>query len=260
MRCEAIKDLVSNALALELGCRHVAPGHTMISSPFMNLDGDYPEVHVIADNVGGFLLTDYGEVFRGLLNNNIDGSDTESRAGVLQRLNKLLGVEHVDGRFQLAVSSDADLGTGLVRMFQALAFAEDLIFTASPRDEAVFNDRVSDSLESLEAKLQRNQPLKGVSGRQYSVDFRVHRTRDVWIEAISATTKGSFRQQVNNAYTMWSDAGASVRRITLLDDTSPVMDSSAIHLLQGVTNVELWSDQEAFRRSVVDLIASPQIS
>ena len=256
MRCDQVKNILSVALSEEIDCQEEG-GHVVVSSPFMNLDGDYPEVHIVEDALGNLLLTDYGESYRSLADKNIDLPNSQVRAEVLDRVYSLLGVRLERGRFQITVPAD-DLGNGILRMFQTFAFVEDLIFTASPREEAEFKDRVISILMPLatHGRLQRNQEFIGKSGRKYSADFHLHRSTglDVWIEAITATTPSSFRNQVDHAHAMWSDAlDASVRRITLLDDTDSVMESGDANLLANVCVVEFWSDQNRFQERIVQM-------
>ena len=257
MTCDAI--LASLAVILnEVECQESSPGHSVVNSPFMNLDGDFPEVHIIESGDGNLLLTDYGESLRNLSNSNVDTADSETRTDILNRVSSLLDVRNERGRFQVQVPPEM-LGEGLLRMFQALAFVEDLIFTASPRDEAEFHSRVESLLSpiAVDGRITKNQEFNGKSGRKYRADFHVHRTRDVWIDAISASTSGSFQNQVNRAHAMWSDAAdESVRRITLLDDTVAVMDRGAPTFLATVCHVHLWSKSEGFSQDVLALTAS----
>lgn len=254
MTCKEIKSSLIVILD-EISCFEEAPGHSTVSSPFMSLDGDYPEVHILETGTGSLVLTDYGETFRSLANSSID-SEAETRADLLRRIKSLLSVREERGRLVIEVAP-SDLGDGLHRMFQAMAFVEDMIFTANPRDQAEFKDRVFDVLSPVAAsargKLRRNQTLIGNSTRTYTADFHLHVIKDVWIEVITASTAGSFRNQVNHAHAMWSDVLDSVRRITLLDNTVQYMDEGSDRFLRGVSNVALWSDQEAFADLVVSM-------
>lgn len=271
MTCTEVKDVLSVILD-DIECKEVAPGHTVVSSPFVGIDGDYPEVHILELGDGNFTLTDYGESFRALANINIDALDSSVRNEIVRRIDTLLGVIHEQGRFNLKVRK-SELGSGLHRMFEALSFVSDMVFTANPRDEADFKDRVNNALLSVKAPngdLQRNVELQGkISGRSYRVDFRLKNIADVWIESISAVTSSSFRTQVNSAHTMWSDQlmalGAKrgsgpdtvgFRSITLLDDGSLGMEVESIKLLNTVSHVELWSNLDHFKHEASRLTAA----
>lgn len=256
MTCEQIKTSLATILG-SVDCKEAAPGHVMVASPFMNIDGDHPEVHIIEAANGEIILTDYGESFRALANSNIDPQDSETRGEILVRIDSLLGIKHDRGRFSIQVSKET-VGEGLHRMFQALAFVEDMIFTASPRDEQEFKNRVQSVLEPIAkadgGRIDRNQELRGSSGRKYNADFKVYRQWEVWIATISATTGGAFSNQVNRANAMWSDADKKVRSITIFDDSSPAMDESSVAFLQKESQrVARWSNLEGFQKDVIEL-------
>jgi hypothetical protein len=254
MTCDQIKSSWVHVLE-GLHCKEASPGHTLVASPFMNLEGDHPEVHVLEAGDGNIVLTDFGEAFRGLTNSNIDALDSQTRTDILDRIGSLFDIRHEMGRFQIQVPP-TELGDGLHRMFQALAFVEDMIFTASPRDEADFKNRVADTLTPIGGKLTRNVKMVGTSGREYFADIHLYVVRDVWIEAITAVTRGAFANQVNRTHAMWTDAEASLRRITLFDDTSPVMDDQSLAFLSNVSHVERWSAPDEFQARVRELTSA----
>lgn len=241
MNCDELKSSYLAWMSGSWVCRSERDMLAVVS-PFETLDGDHIEVYVKVFEDGTVGVTDFGETLRFLAGQSL-GIDTDLRQDFAGYIVTRYGVELKEHRLQKRVPL-VEVSEAIWDVLTASRFMADLVFTARPREESNFNYEVGIHLKQWVEKLEIKPDLRGESGRLYKADFRAFSQRELWIEAITSGSRSSLNEQVNRTYAMWSDALPSLRRLTLVDNRSPVFDGEVVAFLEKVSQVLPFNEEE----------------
>lgn len=251
MKCAFVVDEFLKTVRDGLDCLTLEDDSLSIVTPFVTVDGDCIEVAICESPDGSTMtITDLGESTRYLASYDIDYKESSVRSDFLTQIQGTLDVSFINGRLTVTVPS-SEVGDGMLRIVEACRFVSDLVYTGRPREENEFREEVHTYLRSI-AKVSTGADARliGRSMKSYTADFYASNDVGAWIEVITGVRKGSFDNKVRSAFVMFADTLDSVKKLTIIDDSSNFADPSDFALLGSVSYVAKWTDPDDIREKI----------
>jgi hypothetical protein len=240
--CAELSLLLAQQATRDIHCETTVTGSLAFFSPLSNVDGSHIEIDVMQLESGAIRVSDLGESLRFLASFGMEFRDSAMRLEQADLISKRMGVSFNDGRVSME-SSLENLPTALWNVIEATRFITDLVYTARPREESEFRDRVVSILKSTGQRLDKGVEFKGRSSRVYNIDYRLHGdVPTIWVETVSGGQSSTFEGKLDRAYVAWSDAAPGNRLATVFDDTSPLLQEAHVKLMRDVSKVFLLTE------------------
>ncbi len=230
-------------------CTDRAP-YTRIRTPFLYPDGDVIDVFAKGGD-GTVMLTDLGESLRWLRMQSPALKRSPRQRQLIEDVCLTHGVELFKGML-LARSSSAEMATTVIKVAQASMRVADLWFTLRNRSVQSITDEVDEYLVEKQIKHDRYIKLPGRSGRIWSVDFQtVTDERSALVYVLNTGSRSAARSVAEHAVAAWHDlshmrAQASMRFVSLIDDTADVWSDEDFKLVESLSDVARWSRPDEF--------------
>ncbi len=234
-----IKSLSGNFRCLPLERR------LRIVTPYLYPDNDLIEVFVEEPAQGRIRVTDLGETLRHLHSQAFEVSGTPKRKHMVETIAAGVGVDVVRGELVKEGTVDA-IGELLFDVIGAARGVSDLIYTSRTYEPPTFVQEVSKFLEEHQVEYESEVKLTGVSGKIYTVDFRLVRANK-YLHAFSPRQIGGLQPVVNRVLRIWYDCNGRLGRdakVSLLNDIDFEWRQPEVALLGSVSNVGYWSRRE----------------
>ncbi|MGI6307034.1 MAG: hypothetical protein ACOX1X_00170 [Dethiobacteria bacterium] len=140
-------------------------------------------------------------------------------------------------------------------MVQSIIRISDLVYTIKGRSFASFEEDVSDFLEINSFKYEKDYLVEGFSGRKYEINFAVDVNQKIkLIKLVGSSSQSNIQSNIEKVITTWFDVSRRVEKrslkISLLDDTSFMFKNEHITLINEISVVCLWSDQDHLRKTL----------
>ncbi len=236
------------------GLYHCAQHNGMIRirTPFLYPDGDIIDLFWRdGDEVG--TLTDLGETLRWLRMQSLAQRRTPKQGQLIADVCLNHGVELFRGQLQLRVKPADSLAAAIHRLAQAALRTADLWFTFRTRAVESVTDEVADCLVERRIPHERGEKLPGRSGRTWTPDFYTRsERRSSLVFVLSTGSRTAARRVTEHVHTAWYDLSQlklgpePLHFVSLFDDTMDVWAEEDFRLLDELSDVQHWSNPDAF--------------
>ncbi len=237
MECEKVIRGYLEKIKAEFACEP-SDGRLKLITPYLYPDNDLVEVYVEELPNGRVRVTDLGETTRHLHTQGFDVFASPKRKFIAEttasRVNAVFenGVIMKEGTLE-------ELGPMLFDVIVAARGVADLIYTSRAYEPAPFLDEVEEFLREHEFRFERRVPVRGGSGREYRVAFRVEPA--VYLQPISAEFQRALKPRVDAVLRMWVDIDRKAPKFTLLNDVDFSWPESDAILLSRFSSLFRWS-------------------
>lgn len=242
-------DLIQKTMGELFICKPVG-NYIRIRTPYMYPDGDYIDLYAepFVENKE-ITISDLGETTRWLRMQTITQKRSAKQRQMIDDIRMTHGVEFFKGMLQARFHPGDNLSVVITRLSQAALRISDLWFTFRSRAIESAKDDVADYLEEIHVKFDRNVKLPGRSGKTWLVDFQTRTSnRSSLVYVLSTGSRGAKQGIAEHVFTAWSDLSQMkigpepLRFVSLFDDSSDVWDDKDFKLLEDLSDVALWSD------------------
>ena len=128
-----------------------------------------------------------------------------------------------------------------------------LAYTSKAYEPAEFPEEVSAFLRDNKIEHERRPRIKGMSGKDYRVNFRINgKIRpEILIEAMSPARSAGMSAVVNRVVREWVDIDTDKRKISLLNDLDFHWRPEDINILEKFSVIHRWSEKDAFLKYIL---------
>lgn len=223
-----------------------------LSTPFEYPDGDTIDVFITKKG-NNFILSDMGETIRHLSSYNIGIKNSAKRTSIIEDAIAGTGIVFFKGILSKEIKDVSTFTQDLLQLTQAIIRISDLVYTIKGRSFASFEEDVSDFLEINRFQYEKGYVVEGFSGRKYEIDFAVKVDQNVkLIKLVSPSSQSYVISNIEKIITTWFDISQKVEnkrlRISLLDDTSFSFKAEHITLINAISVVCQWSNQDYLKK------------
>ncbi len=234
-----------------------------IITPYLYPNNALISLHVSDLGDGNVRVSDGGETDSYLFMSGYDLSATPRGRANVQDIALTKDVEYSRGEIT-KTGPMQELGTIMQDVIQTAIGASHLIYT-SPRhrpmgrnipkqNEAIFRGKVEKFLKDKYLPYKSSVQLRGSSGQDYSVHYRIKDSTLLHILSISRSS--SAKSSVDRAYRMWADCSGNFDaslKITLLNDEAFRWQKPHVNLLKSLSTVVPWSERDRIPELVASL-------
>ena len=245
--CESISGHIGELFS----CSSVGD-YTRVRSPFIYPDGDYIDVYV-RDANGGFTVTDLGETNRWLRMQSTAVNRSPKQKAMIQDACITHGVEWFRGMVTARAATVAAIPAAVLRVAQASFRISDLWFTLRQRVVESVTEDVATLLKEAHIPFEHAEVLPGRSQKSWKIDFHTRgHEHSKLVSVLSTGSKAAGQTIVQHAVAAWYDLSyLKLNRerlgfITLFDDSNDVWTSQDFALVEGLSEIQLWSRPEEF--------------
>jgi hypothetical protein len=141
-----------------------------------------------------------------------------------------------------------EIGGILFDVIAAARGVADLVCTSRAYEPAPFVDEVAEFLTEHQLRFERRVPVRGESGREYRVGFRIE--QKILLHPISAEFQRALKPRVDAALHLWLDVNRRASKSTLLNDVDFSWPEPDVVMVSRFSSVFRWSAREV----IVDAI------
>lgn len=225
-------------------------GSITIETPFVFPNGDLLDLSV-EQTPDGFVVSDLGETYGWLFRTSGIDNFTPARRQKVREIENGTGVNFWRGVLRYECESSSQLAMGVHLVGQAALQMAELRHSIKASPPARNQHRLDEWFEVQSLKVARRVTVPGRSQQKWKIDYKTmldgHISYAMWIEGRdhAAALPAVYRTYTTFSDIMLSTNGvASVPRISILDDTEAAWSAAERSLLQNVSNVVSWSDQD----------------
>jgi hypothetical protein len=214
-----------------------------IITPYVYPDNDLVEVYVEELPEGRVRVSDLGETTRHLHTQGFDVFASTKRKFLADTAASRMGVTF-EGAAISKEGSAEEIGSILFDVIIAARAVADLIYTSRTYEPAPFVEEVADFLTANHFNFERKVPVRGTSGRQYRITFRVESR--FLLEPLTAEFERALKPRVDAIVRKWVDINQNqgIRKLTVLNDSDYAWPEPDKIILKRFSQVFLWSDKE----------------
>jgi hypothetical protein len=216
--------------------------YTRIITPYRYQDNDIIEVY-IQETEGTYIITDLGETLRHLYSQGFDVFTTQKRRYLLDAVLSNSDVEFENGKLIKRVSKE-QIGDALFEIITTSMAIGDFIFTSRSFEPATFTEEVENFLKEKGIDYDKKIKFEGKTKTTYSIDFELYDHQKIFLDALSPISEAGIKTKVNATFRKWFDIDHNIKKLSLLNDYDYSWRDSDILLLEGVSEVVLWSKKE----------------
>lgn len=243
MICEEIIEKYLETLKDEFKCVK-ENGLIRIITPYLYPDNDLIEVFVREIAPDRIMVTDLGETFRHLHSQGVDVFSTIKRKYLIETISSNTNTKIIQGKLIKETTLDK-VGETIFDIIETSKAIGDLIYTSVAYEPAVFIYEVESYLKENNIKYLKKIIMDGViTGKKYSIDFKILNSSDSLLQTLSAKTAAGISPKVNATFRMWYDIDKQVKKLSVLNDIDFKWKGSDIILLKTVSKVVFWSEKE----------------
>lgn len=220
-----------------------------VVTPYVYPDNDLVEIYVQELPGGRVRVTDLGETARHLHTQGFDLFASTKRKFIAETAASRVQAALEDG----AISKEGrteEIGSLLLDVLVAARAVADLIYTSRTYEPAPFIEEVADFLKENQFHFERRVEVRGASGRQYRIPFRVERS--ILLEPITSEFQRALKPRVDATVRKWVDINHGAQKFTLLNDVDFIWPEPDVIILTRFSKVFRWSARgemaEAIRR------------
>jgi len=241
LNCEqVIRDYLGKIKA-EFACEEF-DGRLKIVTPYLYPDNDLVEVYVEELPDGRVRVSDLGEATRHLHTQGFDVFASPKRKFIAETAASRVNAVFQDGAI-VKEGNAHEIGGVLFDVIVAARGVADLVYTSRAYEPAPFVDEVAEFLTEHRFRFERRVPVRGESGREYRVGFRVE--QKILLHPISAEFQRALKPRVDAALHMWLDVDRKASKFTLLNDVDFSWPEPDVVILSRFSSVFRWSAREA---------------
>jgi hypothetical protein len=241
VNCEqVIRDYLSKIKA-EFACEEF-DGGLKIVTPYLYPDNDLVEVYVEELPDGRVRVSDLGEATRHLHTQGFDVFASPKRKFIAETAASRVNAVFQDGAI-VKEGNAHEIGGVLFDVIVAARGVADLVYTSRAYEPAPFVDEVAEFLTEHRLRFERRVPVRGESGREYRVGFRIE--QKILLQPISAEFQRALKPRVDAALHMWLDVDRKASKFTLLNDVDFSWPEPDVVILSRFSSVFRWSAREA---------------
>ncbi len=240
MNCESLVREYLGRIKADFVCQPL-DGRLKLITPYLYPDNDIIEVYVEELPHARIRVTDLGEATRHLHTQGLDVFVSLKRKFIAETTASRVGASFENGVI-FKEGSVNDLGSILFDVIAAVRGVADLIFTSRAYEPAPFVEEVAEFLKEHEIRFDRRFPLRGESGREYRVAFRVEER--VFLQPISAEYQRALKPRVDAVLHMWLDIDRRASKFSLLNDIDFAWPEPDIIILSRFSEIFRWSARQ----------------
>lgn len=241
---------VRNGIADLYDCKDGPNGTTAILTPFIFPNGDLLELFV-EETPDGFVVSDLGETWGWLFRTYGIDNFTPARRQKVREIENGTDVHFWRGVLRYECESSSQLAMGVHLVGQAALQMAELRHSIKASPPVRNQHRLDEWFAVQSLRVARRVTVLGRSQQKWKIDYETmldgHISYAMWIEGRdhAAALPALYR-----TYATFSDIKlaangvASVPRISILDDTEAAWGTAERSLLQDVSTVVCWSDQD----------------
>lgn len=218
-----------------------------VTTPYPYPDNDFIEVFIEDTPSGLIRVSDLGQTLRLLHSLGLDVDASRKRMGIAETL--AAGSNVMLARGQLMREGPAsEVGSMMFDVIVAARAVSDLVLTSRAYEAATFREEVGGLLEQNDIEFVTGAKLTGQTGKVYRVDFFLPETGS-FIETLSPAQSGGMQNVLNRVFRVWTDVNGHLStrsKVSLVNDVDFRWQGADVALLDRVSRVAYWSDQEAF--------------
>jgi len=240
MTCAEIIQEYLGRIKADFACEEM-DGRLKLISPYLYPDNDLVEVYVEELPGGRVRVSDLGETTRHLHTQGFDVFASPKRKFIAETAASRVNAVFENG----AIAKEGTLQEVGPMLFDVIVAARgiaDLIYTSRAYEPAPFVEEVADFLKEHQFHFERKVPVRGESGREYRVAFRVERL--VHVQPISAEFQRALKPRVDAVLRMWVDIDRKALKYSLLNDVDFSWPEPDTILLSRFSSVFRWSARQ----------------
>lgn len=248
MNCDNLRRILAEDPLRGWTCR-LESDFLRLETPLRYPDGGVIELFV-EEQLGGFVVTDFGEAFRFLQTYGIDPLRSSTRKQSIHAAARLAGAVLDGDVLEIRVSDLADIIPASVRLGQVITRVSDLSSTATGAFGTTLTDALEDFVRAkvIGAEVRRGEVVHGRAAT-HRIDLLVRTPRAVSaIEALSAGSMTGANAQTAYTIQKFVDLSAlgpgSPHRYAVLDDSADVWTDSLRRQLANVSDVIDWERRD----------------
>lgn len=218
-----------------------------IITPYLYPDHDLIEIFLkqVGDKV--VRATDFGETLRKLESQGIDILNSTKRLYTAEKICSGIGVKIHRGCLEKE-GETARSGEIMFDLLAAIKAVADLVYTSKAYEPATFDKEVEKYLAKHQVRFEPNVEIKGMSGRDYRVGFRIPgpKTNAILVETLSPKQESGMSSRVSGIVRMWVDINHGTEKISLFNDKDFHWKVEDMKLLSRFSRVAQWSKKDDF--------------
>jgi hypothetical protein len=252
MNCEQVIEKTVSELKGSFRCIPYDKGLGIVT-PYLYPDNDLVEVFVEEISGGRIRVTDLGETLRHLASQGIDVLNTPKRRFMFEQIANRLHVTIAGSRLEKEGESK-DLGIVLLDVAATSCGVAGLAYTSKAYEPAEFPEEVSSFLRDNKIEHEQHPRIKGMSGKDYRVSFRINgKVRpEILIEAMSPAQVAGMSAVVNRVVREWVDIDGDRRKVCLLNDLDFHWRTEDINILEKYSAIHRWSEKDMFIKYIIE--------
>ncbi len=269
MTPEYLRGLISGGLPDLFECSPAPKEGVRVRTPMMLPDGDLVDVFVL-ERDGECIVTDFGDTLGWLWQRSHRSSLTKKQLAMVDDACFTLGVELRDGQLVIRGVPSERVVKAVLRLGQAAMRVADVSFVFPSFHPAPARlaeiDPVAATAYEVEtwlkkqrfSSVERNVKRLGGSGRDWQADYEVSAGRQTsLVFLLTAESRGKARRMTEHVLAGCLDlqeskdlqvSESAVSFVSLFDDARGVWREEDFRLVEGVSEVALWSRPDEFHR------------
>ena len=225
-----------------------------VRTPMMYPDGGIVDVFVL-ERGDAYAVTDFGEALGWLHLQSVSRSRTRRQQLLIEDVCQTLGVELFHGQLILRNSRTDELGDAVIRMAQAVVRVSDVWFTMRTQAFQTTADDVEEWLHEKRIPYERGVKKRGRSSRDWNIDFQTQTDqRTSLIFLLGTGTRGATNRITEHVLSGCVDlhnlkvAEPNLTFVSLFDDTQDVWRDQDFRLVEGHSEIAMWSQPDLLER------------
>jgi hypothetical protein len=217
-----------------------------IITPYLYPDNDLIEIFVEELPSGQIRVTDLAETLRHLHSRGFDVFESPKRKFMVETIASRTGVEIFQGQL-VKIGDVSQLGTILFDVIVTARGVSDLIYTSKTFEPATFLEEVEGFLKNSQIPVEPRVKLLGISGRSYTIHFRVTIGRPRFLQTLSPVAVAGLKPKVDATVRMWVDINHELtpeQKVTILNDVDFEWRPYDINILGRLSTVKYWTRKE----------------
>ncbi len=214
-----------------------------IITPYLYPDNDLIEIFIEELSNNRLKITDLGETFRHLHSQGFDVYSSPKRKFLVETIASRLNVKISDGNL-VSITETDKIFDAVFDIITASRGISDLIYTSKTYEPGAFFDEVKDFLVENEFKVESKVKIRGLSNKNYTVDFKILNGKVSYLQTLSPKNIWGVKGKVDATVRMWLDFNEEYKKICLLNDIDFLWKEPDLNILNRVSDIKLWSKKE----------------
>lgn len=245
LNCQQVIEGYVSTLKERFSC--VSNGERLrIITPYLYPDNDLIEIFIEELPSGQIRVTDLAETLRHLHAGGFDVFESPKRKFMLETIASRVKVDIL--RDQLTKTGDiSQLGNLIFDVIITARGVSDLIYTSKSFEPATFLTEVEEFLKVNEIPIESRVKLFGVSGKSYTVHFKITGKLPRFLQALSPIAAAGLKPKVDATMRMWFDCNHNLtqeHKVTILNDVDFEWRPYDVSILERLSTVRYWTRKQ----------------